>query len=113
MPRASSFFAVLRPIPQSASVGRSAITSYQFSSVSRYVPRGLPNSVAIFARSLLSPMPTEQCRWVASSTAACSSRANNSGSSVSTPRNASSQPSTSTTASKLRRVSITTALAAS
>ena len=30
------------------------------------MPRGLPNSVAIFARSLLSPIPTEQCRPVAS-----------------------------------------------
>ena len=73
------------------------MTAYQFSSVSRNTPRGLPKSVAILARGLLSPMPTEQCSPVALSTAILTSRANASGSSVSTPRNASSHPSTSTT----------------
>ena len=59
-------------------------------------------------------MPTEQCRPVASSTAAWIARAAASGSSVSMPTNASSQPSTSTTAPGVaRRVSITRAEAAS
>ena len=30
--------------------------------MSRNVPLGLPKSVAILARTLVSPMPTEQCR---------------------------------------------------
>ena len=77
------------------------------------MPRGLPKSVAILARSLLSPIPTEQCSPVASSTAARTSSAKPCGSSVSTPRNASSQPSTSTGTSKPRSVSITRADAAS
>ena len=59
-------------------------------------------------------MPTEQCSRVASSTSAWTVRATCSGSSVSMPTNASSQPSTSTTAPGIaRRVSITTADAAS
>ena len=61
------------PIPHSAVVGRSPITSNQLSRVSWKTPRGLPKSVAILARTLVSPMPTEQCRPVASSTAACRS----------------------------------------
>ena len=127
MPSAASFFAVLRPIPHSASVGRSPITSNQVSSVSWDTPRGLPKSVAIFARSLLSPMPTEQCSPVASSTRArtCSAKSRGSPSSGCPPptpspaaRNASSQPSTSTTTgtpphSSERSVSITSADAAS
>ena len=39
------------------------------------MPRGLPKSVAIFACSLLSPMPTEQCSRVRSRTAARTSSA--------------------------------------
>ena len=90
------------------------ITSNQLSRVSRNMPRGLPNSVAILARTLVSPMPTEQCSPVAASTSAWIVRATASGSSVSMPTNASSQPSTSTTAPGIgRRVSITTAEAAS
>jgi len=113
IPRADSFFAVVRPIPHNASVGRSAITSTQLSAVSRNIPRGLPNPVAIFARSRLSPIPIEQCRPVAPSTAACTRAAITSGSGVCTPMNASSQPMTWTTASNVRRVSITSAEAAS
>ena len=102
------------PTPHRSPVGRSPITSNQFSRVSRNVPRGLPNSVAIFARTLVSPMPTVQCRRVAASTSAWMRRATTSGSSASTPTKASSQPSTSTTApGTARRVSMTTAEAAS
>ncbi len=69
--------------------------------------------MAILARSLLSPIPTEQCSPVCSSTAARSRAANASGSSALTARNASSQPSTSTGTPKERSVSITRAEAAS
>ena len=90
------------------------MTSNQFSRVSRNVPRGLPNSVAILARTLVSPMPTVQCSRVAASTSAWMRRATPSGSSASAPTNASSHPSTSTTApGTARRVSMTTADAAS
>ena len=85
-------------MPHRSLVGRWPITANQFSRVSRNIPPGLPNSVAILARTLVSPMPTEQCSWVASSTSAWIVRATASGSSVSMPTNASSQPSTSTTA---------------
>ena len=95
---AASRSPILGPTPHRAVVGRSPITSNQLSRVSRKVPRGLPKSVAILARTMVSPMPTEQCRPVAASTSAWTSRAVASGSSVSTPTNASSQPSTSTTA---------------
>ena len=102
------------PTPHRALVGRSPITSNHVSPVSRKVPRGLPNSVAILARTLVSPMPTVQCRSVAVSTSAWTRRATASGSSVSTPTKASSQPSTSTTAPGIaRRVSMTTADTAS
>ncbi len=57
-------------MPQSSLVDFSPITSNQFSRVSRNMPRGLPNSVAILARTLVSPMPTEQCSSVAASTSA-------------------------------------------
>ena len=54
------------PIPHSASVGRSPITVEPVLARSAgSMPRGLPNPVAILARSLLSPMPTEQCSPVA------------------------------------------------
>ena len=109
MPRASSFLAVFVPTPCRSLVGRSPMTSNHVWRVSRNTPCGLANPVAIFARSRLSPMPTEQCRPVASRTAACTDLANASGSSVSTPRNASSQPITSTVASRERSVSITVA----
>ena len=87
-----------RPMPHSASGGRSPMTSTQLCLVSRYMPAGLANPVAILARSRLSPMPTEQARPVASRTARWTSAASASGSPVSAPRKASSQPSTSTTA---------------
>lgn len=73
----------------------------------------MPNSVAILARSLLSPMPTEQCRPVFSSTAACNDRASATGSSTAAPTNASSQPITSTTTGNERSTAITSADAAS
>jgi hydroxymethylglutaryl-CoA reductase len=89
-------------------VGRSPITSNQFSSVRRNIPLGLPKPVAIFARTLLSPMPTEQCSRVAASTTRCASCATDSGSAVVTPRKHSSHPSTSsTTPGSARSVSIT------
>ncbi len=101
-------------MPHRSFVGRSPITANQFSRVSRKVPRGLPNSVAILARTFVSPMPTEQYSSVAARTSAIRLRATTSGSSVTIPTNASSQPSTSTTApGTARRVSITTADAAS
>ena len=107
MPSPASFFAVLAPMPHSASVGRPPSTENQFSDVSRNTPAGLPNPVASLAWSLLSPMPTVQCSRVASSTRAWSVRANRSGSGMSTPRNASSQPITSTTAPESRSTSMT------
>ena len=107
MPSSASLAAVLRPTPHNASVGRSPITANQSSLVSRPTPCGLPKLVAILACSLLSPMPTEQCSRVASSTAVRTSSANASGSSVSTARKASSQPSTSTGTSSERSVSMT------
>ena len=102
------------PTPHSARVGRSPMTSNQFSAVSRNLPPGLPNSVAILARTFVSPMPTEQCSRLAASTSAWMRRATASGSSASTPTNASSQPSTSTTApGTARSVAMTVADAAS
>jgi hypothetical protein len=100
-------------MPQSASVGRSAITATQLSRVSSYTPAGFANPVASFARSVLSPIPTEQDSDVRASTSRWISRASAHGSCVDTPRNASSQPSTWTTASNERSVAITTADAAS
>ena len=90
------------------------MTSSQVSRVSRKVPCGLPKSVAILARTRVSPMPTEQCSPVASRTP----RLDLSGGRLRvvgvTPTNASSQPSTSTTApGGPRRVCITRADAAS
>ncbi len=114
MPIAASRCWIRLPMPQRSLVDFSPITANQLSRVSRNIPRGLPNSVAILARTLVSPMPTEQCSSVAASTSACTVRATCSGSSVSMPMNASSQPSTSTTAPGIaRRVVITTADAAS
>ncbi len=108
MPCAASRFCTFGPTPQRSRVGRSPITANQLSAVSRNTPRGLPNSVAIFARTLLSPIPTEQCRPVASSTARCAARATLSGSSVTTPRKHSSHPITSsTTSGSVRSAAIT------
>ena len=84
----------------------------------------MPNSVAILARSLLSPIPTEQCSRVAASTRSRITAANATGSASSpvapapAATNASSQPSTSTTTgrpphSSERSVSITPAEASS
>ena len=84
------------------------------SRVSRKIPPGLPNSVAILARTVVSPIPTEQDSRVAARTAAWACRAYASGSSVDTPTKASSQPSTWTTApGSPRSVAITAAEAAS
>ena len=66
MPRPARRSEIRLPMPQSSLVGRSPITANQLSRVSRNIPRGLPNSVAILARTLVSPMPTEQCSLVAS-----------------------------------------------
>jgi len=107
MPSPASFFAVLAPMPHSASVGLPPSTSNQFANVSRNTPAGLPNPVAILACSLFSPIPTVQSSCVSSRTIRASDRAKASGSSVSTPTNASSQPSTSTTAPAERSTSIT------
>ena len=105
---------ILVPTPQSAVVGRSPMTSIQLSRVSMKVPCGLPKSVAILARTRVSPMPTEQCSPVAASTAAWIERAATTGSSASIPTKASSHPSTSTTAPGVaRNVAITCADAAS
>ena len=114
MPIASSRAPIFDPTPHRAVVGRAPMTSIQLSRVSMKVPCGLPKSVAILARTRVSPMPTEQCSSVAASTAAWISGRSATGSSVSTPTNASSQPSTSTTAPGVARsVSITRADAAS
>ncbi len=107
MPSPASFFAVLAPMPHSASVGRAPSTPNQFANVSRNTPAGLPNPVAILACSLFSPIPTVQSSWVAARTRVASDRAKASGSSTSTPTNASSQPSTSTTAPLDRSTPIT------
>ncbi len=99
------------------------MTSSQFAAVSVYVPRGLPKSVAFLARSVLSPIPTEQCRPVAARTDSMTSAAMSSGSPRSPcsgpgPTNASSQPSTCTSTGtppqvRDRRVSMTVADTAS
>ena len=99
--------AVLDPMPQSASVGRCAMTSHQLSWVSRKMPPGLPKPVASLARNLLSPMPTAQESPVSAATAALTASASACGSPVPVPRNASSHPSTSTTTGNSRRVVIT------
>ena len=94
-PRSASFAAVLAPMPHSARVGRWPITSAQFSAVSVNRPPGLPNSVAILARSRLSPIPTAQDSRVSAATAAWIRRARSSAASSSAtvaPTNASSQP---------------------
>jgi hypothetical protein len=107
MPIAASFLAVFEPIPQSASVGRDPIHSAHRSEVNRKTPAGLPASVAIFAWSLLSPIPIEHQSSVRSTTRRWISPARLSGSSVSTATNASSHPITCTTKPKDRSVSIT------
>jgi len=109
IPSPASFLAVLTPMPHSASVGSDPMTENQVADVSRNTPAGFPNPVASLACSLLSPIPTEHDSSVAASTRSRTSRANDSGSDVSTPRNASSQPSTSTTAPVSRSTSMTTA----
>lgn len=94
-------------MPHSASVGREAMTSHQFSCVSRKIPPGLPKPVASLARSLLSPIPTAHDNPVSRRTAARRSAARASGSSAVAPTNASSQPITSTTTGNSRSVVIT------
>ena len=81
--------------------------------VMRAMPPGLANPVAVFASSLVSPIPTAHRSPVAANTVACSWRAKPSGSSVFTPTNASSQPHTSTTAPSDRNAAITRSEAAS
>jgi hypothetical protein len=109
--------AVFVPMPHSAWVGRSNITSAQFSAVRRYTPSpapGLANSVASLARNMLSPTPIEQCSRVRSRTSARMICARASGSSVSAPTNASSQPITSTTTpGRVRNVAMTSSEASS
>ena len=73
----------------------------------------MPNPVASLACSLFCPIPTVASSWVAARIPAAISRANASGSSVSTATNASSQPITSVTAPNPRSVSMTVADAAS
>jgi hypothetical protein len=80
VPCLASRAAILDPTPHNAIVGRWPITSNQVAAVSRNTPRGLPSPVAIFARTLLSPILTEQCGPVPASTSACTRRANASGS---------------------------------
>ena len=70
-------------------------------------PAGLPASVAVFACSLLSPMPIEHQSSVRSNTRCWISRASASGRSVSTAMNASSHPISCTTKPNERSVSIT------
>ena len=70
MPIPSSRLEIFEPTPHRAVVGRSPMTSIQLSRVSSKTPCGLPKSVAILARTNVSPMPTEQWRPVAPSTAA-------------------------------------------
>jgi hypothetical protein len=103
MPCLASRAEILGPTPHNSIVRRWPMTSNQLAAVSRNTPRGLPNPVAIFARILLSPIPTEQCSRVAASTSVCTRRANVSGSPVRTPTNASSQPRTSTTTPSMPR----------
>ena len=67
-PSSANLRAVRRPMPHKASVGLWAITSYQFSAVSRYTPAGFAKPVANFARSLLSPIPIDEYSRVALST---------------------------------------------
>ena len=107
-------------MPHSARVGRWPITSVQFCAVRVNRPPGLPNSVAIFARSRLSPIPTAHDRRVFARTAAwirwarsfAATSADSSGTVA--PTNASSQPITSTvTSSKPRSTAMTSSDAAS
>ena len=100
-------------MPHKAVVGRSPIVANQLCRVSRNVPAGLPNSVAILARNVLSPMPTVHDSPVRSATACWTSCASASGSSVTAPRNASSHPMTSTTTANDRSTVITSSDAAS
>ena len=100
-------------MPQIASTGLSPITSSQRSPLSRAIPAGLANPVAVFACNRVFPMPIEADSPVAASTARRSSPASASGSSVRAARNASSQPHTSTTTGNARNVAITCAEAAS
>ena len=116
-PRSASFAAVFAPMPHSARVGRCPITSTQFSAVSVNRPPGLPNSVAILARSRLSPIPTAQVSRVSAATAAwirCASSSAAAASATVAPTNASSQPITSTvTPAKPRSTAMTRSDAAS
>ena len=69
MPSAASFFAVLRPIPHSASVGRSPITSNQVVRGQLRTPRGACRSRwRSWRAACCRRCPTEQCSPVASST---------------------------------------------
>ncbi len=98
MPCLASRPETFEPTPHNSIVGRGPITSNQLSAVSWNTPRGLPNPVAILARTLLSPIPTEQCSRVAASTVSRARSANACGSALWIPMKASSQPRTSTTA---------------
>ncbi len=107
IPTSASWRVRFRPTPHSDLGGWSSITSAQFSRVSRKTPAGLARGEAVFARSLLSPIPTEHERWVRSLTRRWISAATASGSSVSVSRKASSQPATSSTPGSSRRTAMT------
>src|SRR6266545_1934759 len=73
------------------------------------MPAGLANRVAILARCLVSPMPTEHASPVVSATVRRTVVASSSGSSTSAPTNASSHPHTSTTTGNAFNAAITSA----
>ena len=107
IPDTASFLAVFAPIPHRASVARGPINADHRSEVSMKTPAGFPSSVAIFACSLLSPIPIEHQSSVRSRTRRWISRARSSGRSVSTATKASSHPISCTTKPKERSASIT------
>ena len=102
------------PMPQSAVTGRSPIVSNHVARVSVAIPPGLAKPVAVFACSLVSPIPTAQLSLVAGQHALLHGRAPSPpGRRCVAPTNASSQPPTSTTTGSERRVDITSSDAAS
>ncbi len=83
IPSAARLDAVRRPIPHSASVGRSPMTFIHVSAVSRWIPAGLAKPVAVFARGFVSPIPIEHDRSAADRMRSRIATASASGSSVS------------------------------
>ena len=100
-------------MPHTSVTGRSPIVGSHVAHVRRATPPGLANPVAVFACSLVSPIPTAHVSPVSAWTRCCTDRASASGSSVTAPRKASSQPHTSTTTGNDRSVAMTRAEAAS